>query len=50
LSFEENKVVYFDKPLFNEEDASIIMRGVINGLHNIHEMNYIHRDIKPDNI
>ena len=22
----------------------------MNGLHNIHEMNYIHRDIKPDNI
>ena len=50
MSFEENKVVYFDKPLFNEEDASIIMRGVINGLHNIHEMNYIHRDIKPSNL
>ena len=41
---------YFDKPLFKDEDASKIMRGVINGLYNIHEMNYIHRDIQPDNI
>jgi serine/threonine protein kinase len=36
--------------LFNEEEASKIIKGVMNGLHNIHEMNYIHRDLKPDNI
>jgi len=26
------------------------MSGFLNGLFNIHEMDYIHRDIKPDNI
>jgi|TARA_B110000285_G_C15016229_1_gene559206 serine/threonine protein kinase len=26
------------------------MNGFLNGLLNIHEMDYIHRDIKPDNI
>jgi serine/threonine protein kinase len=26
------------------------MKGILNGLFNIHEMDYIHRDIKPDNI
>ena len=26
------------------------MKGFLNGLYHIHELNYIHRDIKPDNI
>lgn len=27
-----------------------MMKGVLNGLASVHEAEYIHRDIKPDNI
>jgi hypothetical protein len=50
LSFKENEIKYLDKPLYEEEEASEIMKGFLNGLYHIHKLNYIHRDIKPENI
>ena len=37
-------------PLFSEEEASTIIRGVLSGLQVVHENDYIHRDIKMENI
>jgi len=49
LSFEN-----FERPdygtIYAEDEAALIMKGIINGLHNIHEKTYIHRDLKPENI
>ena len=36
--------------LFTEEEVSSIIRAVLKGLKSIHEINYIHRDVKPENI
>jgi hypothetical protein len=33
--------------IFNEEEAAIIMKGIINGLNYMHDMGMSHRDIKP---
>lgn len=33
--------------LFNDEEASHIMKGILNGIEHIHLKNIIHRDIKP---
>ena len=34
----------------DEESAAGIMHNILSGLTIIHEKNYIHRDLKPDNI
>lgn len=50
LSFKENEIKFLERSLYDEMDASLIMKGFLNGLFHIHELDYIHRDIKPDNI
>ena len=35
--------------IVEEEVASAVAKGIIDGLFMIHNKNYIHRDIKPDN-
>lgn len=42
--------MFLDKQIYKEEEASKIMKAIMNGLNNIHERNYIHRDMKPENI
>ena len=37
-------------PLMSEEVASSICRDICEGLNQIHKKNFIHRDLKPDNI
>lgn len=37
------------KPLTDEECAKII-KGLIQGVRHIHKLDYVHRDIKPNNI
>eukprot|EP00347_Sterkiella_histriomuscorum_P021485 403333815 len=34
----------------DEQSVALIMRDIFNGLQMIHEKNFIHRDLKPDNI
>ena len=36
-------------PLSDEECARIV-KGIFEGLNHIHKMDYVHRDIKPNNI
>lgn len=40
-----NKQCYLD-----DETTSSIMRDILSGLCQMHEKNFIHRDLKPDNI
>ena len=35
---------------FSEEEASQIGKGILTGLIGIHEKNYVHRDLKLENI
>ena len=36
--------------MFREEEAAQIMKGIINGLVQVHELDIIHRDLKMENI
>ncbi len=36
--------------VLSEEETKNIIRHVLEGLKTIHDMNYLHRDVKPDNI
>eukprot|EP00347_Sterkiella_histriomuscorum_P023943 403332847 len=47
--FYESKID-LQKSLFSDEEASIIVKGILQGLVGIHELDVIHRDIKPENI
>ena len=38
------------KKVFSIKDATKILSEVIHGLFQLHEMGYLHRDIKPQNI
>ena len=38
------------KRTFSEESASVIIREVVTGVHYMHELGVIHRDIKLENI
>jgi serine/threonine protein kinase len=35
-------------PLFDENEIRAWMRQILLGLQNMHQQNYVHRDIKPD--
>ena len=37
------------KPL-SDEECSKIVKGIFEGLNHIHKKDYVHRDIKPNNI
>jgi len=38
------------EPLFSEDEASAILRGILQGLVQVHGLDVIHRDLKPENI
>ena len=38
------------EPLFSEDEASSILRGILQGLVQVHGLDVIHRDLKPENI
>jgi serine/threonine protein kinase len=35
--------------LLLEEEAAVIIKGIFEGLNNLHSLNITHRDIKPGN-
>ena len=35
---------------YNEEEALVIIKDLINGLYELHKKGIIHRDLKPANI
>lgn len=48
---ESSPLPYIDKSKVLEEDvAASICRDICNGLQQIHRKNFIHRDMKPENI
>ena len=42
--------LFVKKDILEEEQAKFYMAELIIAIDSIHKMNYIHRDIKPDNI
>ena len=36
--------------MLNDEQASVVLKGILEGLSYLHLKNIIHRDIKPANI
>lgn len=64
-SFQDDMFLYFvmeflqggdfmtlliDRDIFNENDARFYMMELIQSVQTVHSMNFIHRDLKPDNI
>jgi calcium-dependent protein kinase len=35
---------------FTDEEASTVMKSLLNAVGHVHSKNYVHRDLKPDNI
>jgi len=38
------------KGAFLEEEAASVIRGLLSGLSHVHSKDYVHRDVKPENI
>ena len=38
------------KRLFSDYDVSQIIGGLLSAVHHVHSKNYVHRDLKPDNV
>lgn len=38
------------EPLFTELEASGLLKGILQGLKQVHSLDIIHRDLKPENI
>ena len=38
------------KDILSEEESRFYIAEIITSLETVHSMNYIHRDLKPDNI
>ena len=47
---ELGKRLEITAPIFTEEEVAEIMKSVLKGLQPVHEMDHIHRDVKPENI
>ena len=42
--------LFIEKDVLSEKDARLYMAEMVLAVDSIHKMNYIHRDLKPDNI
>lgn len=42
--------LFIKKDILKEDQAKIYIAELILAVESIHKMNYIHRDIKPDNV
>ena len=42
--------LFIEKDVLSEDDARLYMAELVLAIESIHKMNYIHRDLKPDNI
>lgn len=42
--------LFVKKDILSEDQAKFYMAELILATEDIHKMNYIHRDIKPDNV
>ena len=38
------------KDLLTEDEARFYISEIVEAVHTLHQMNFIHRDLKPDNI
>ena len=38
------------KKSFTDDEASTIIKSLLNAVEHVHYKNYVHRDLKPDNI
>ena len=38
------------KQIFNDEEASLVMKNLLSAVEHVHSKNFVHRDLKPENI